>query len=94
MSKNKQKSCPYRRLTIAFLMLAMGNEAMHSHQASHGTRRERIEEARLRLEEVQQNGRVQRDLRGNPNPNPPENPLHRELGETRRRRAQGELTLV
>jgi len=93
MSKNKEKSCPYRRLTVAFLMLAMGNEAMHSHEPSHGNRRERIEEARLRLEELQQNARAERDLRGKPNPNPPETPWQREVAEARRRRAGAELAV-
>lgn len=73
------------RLTAAFLVLSMGSESLHTHEPSHGNRRERIEEARLRLEELQRLARASREIRGGGNP-PPETPFHQlVLNEVRRR---------
>lgn len=85
MSDNKMVRRIPRRLTAAFLVLALGNEAFHAHEASHGNRRERLEEMRIRLEEVATNHRPLRMFRSHPNP-PPETPQHRELAEELRRR--------
>lgn len=85
----KRPRLPGRKhIVSAFLLAALGNEASHFHETHnpHTNRRERIEEIRMRLSEVESNSRRYRNINAGGSGSPdPSQPVEIAVQEARRR---------